>query len=294
MYTLDEDLVSNLKSYLATVFSVISTIAVISGITPMFMVCLIPVIIYYMRQQVFFTVNHSYSGFGASFLSLIRSTLSQVTYRELKRLDSVSRSPIYALLGETLDGVSTIRAFGAETTLADRLTEMLDKQQHAYYLTCTAQNWLAVRLELVGTLIITFACLSAVVEHITIGPDEKFAGLAGLSISFALSVTQSLNWSVRMGSDFEASMISVERIVQYCTIKSEAPRTTEVDRQNAGSWPSGGEIDFQGVTLSYRPGLPLVLKGLNILIPPSSKVGVVGRTGKSNFSLLTVHAASNT
>ena len=84
----------------------------------------------------------------------------QLTYRELKRLDSVNRSPIYALLGETVDGVSVIRAFGAQNSLLTRLNEMLNKQQHAYFLTCTAQSWLAVRLELIGTLIITFACKS--------------------------------------------------------------------------------------------------------------------------------------
>lgn len=82
----------------------------------------------------------------------------QLTYRELKRLDSVNRSPIYALLGETVDGVAVIRAFGAQESLLKRLTEMLDFQQHAYFLTCTAQSWLAVRLELIGTLIITFSC----------------------------------------------------------------------------------------------------------------------------------------
>ena len=74
---------------------------------------------------------------------------------------------------------------------------MLDVQQSAYFLTCTAQCWLAVRLELVGTMIITLACLCAVWEHVSIGPDVTFAGLAGLSITYALSVTQSLNWTVR-------------------------------------------------------------------------------------------------
>ena len=83
---------------------------------------------------------------------------SQITYRELKRLDSVNRSPIYALLGETVDGVAVIRAFGAEQNLLKRLTKMLNTQQHAYFLTCAAQSWLAVRLELIGTLIITFSC----------------------------------------------------------------------------------------------------------------------------------------
>ena len=121
----------------------------------------------------------------------------QLTYRELKRLDSVKRSPIYALLGESIDGLASIRAFSAENELAQRLTSVLDVQQSAYFITCTAQCWLAVRLELVGTMIITLACLCAVWEHVSIGPDEIFAGLAGLSITYALSVTQSLNWTVR-------------------------------------------------------------------------------------------------
>lgn len=54
---------------------------------------------------------------------------------------------------------------------------MLDAQQHAYYLTCAAQSWLAVRLELIGTLVITFACFVAIVQHAMNGANEKFAGL---------------------------------------------------------------------------------------------------------------------
>ena len=128
----------------------------------------------------------------------MRDAFTKITYRELKRLDSSNRSPIYALLGETVDGVAVIRSFAAEGSLIRRITSMLDLQQHAYYLTCTAQSWLAVRLEMIGTLIITFTALCAILEHQLVGPDETFAGLAGLALSYALSVTQSLNWSVRM------------------------------------------------------------------------------------------------
>lgn len=156
---------------------------------------------------------------------------------------------------------------------------MLDVQQHAYYLTCAAQSWLAVRLELIGTLIIAFAALSAVVERSFNGANETFAGLAGLSISYALQVTQSLNWSVRMASDFEASMVAVERVLEYSAIKSEGDRVTPLDDQLIG-WPSKGRIEMRGVKLCYRDGLPLVLKGLDIVIPAGSKIGVVGRTGK--------------
>lgn len=164
-----------MRSFLATISNVIGVVIVISSVTPFFTLGLIPMIIFYLRQQMYFTR----------------------TYRELKRLDSVSRSPLYALLSETLDGVPTIRAFDAEPALLRRMTSLLDNQQNAYFLTCTAQCWLAVRLELIGTLIIFSACLCAVLEHPRQAGNEAFAGLAGLSISFALSVTQSLNWSVR-------------------------------------------------------------------------------------------------
>lgn len=156
-------------------------------------------------------------------------------------------------------------------------------QQNAYYLTCTAQCWLAVRLELAGTLIIFFACLSAVLQHLSQAGNEKFAGLAGLSISFALSVTQSLNWTVRMASDLEASFIAVERVNQYTNettgVPQEASRETNVDANAGSDWPRNGHIVFKGVSLRYRENLPRVLKKIDLDIPPGSKVGVVGRTG---------------
>ena len=113
----DEALVSSLRSYLATLSSVIGVIIVISIVTPKFVMCLIPIILFYISQQIYFTK----------------------TYRELKRLDSVSRSPLYALLEETLDGVSSIRAYRAQKTLMKRMEGMIDQQQNAYFLTCTAQ-----------------------------------------------------------------------------------------------------------------------------------------------------------
>lgn len=234
-------------------------------VTPYFTLCLVPMLAFYIKQQRYFTK----------------------TYRELKRIDAVSRSPLYALLGETLDGLSVIRAYNAESALINRLVSMLDLQQNAYFLTTTAQCWLAIRLEIVGTLIIFSACLCTVLEHGSQGGNETFAGLAGLSISFALSVTQSLNWSVRMGSDLEAHMVSVERIKQYCRIPTEAPHNLPIDLTLENRWPSQGEIVFSSVKLRYRPDLPLVLKGLDIRIPPQSKVGVVGRTGAGKSTLMT-------
>ena len=132
----------------------------------------------------------------------------------------------------------------------------------------------------------TFACLCAVLEHDSMAGDETFAGAAGLSISFALSVTQSLNWSVRMSSDLEAQMVSVERINQYIRdVSPEAARDTPVDERLPSGFPHG-EIKFEDVEMRYRPGLPLVLKGLSLTIPAGARVGVVGRTGAGKSSLM--------
>jgi ATP-binding cassette subfamily C (CFTR/MRP) protein 1 len=264
MYTIDSQLMTALRSYISTLLSVVSAVIVNTGVSPAFTVGIIPLIFYYAAQQRFFTM----------------------TYRELKRLDSVSRSPIYALLGETIDGVATIRAHASEPTLVFRLKNMLDVQQNAYYLLCVAQCWLAIRLELVGTLVITLACLFPVWRHHITGADPHFAGLAGLAISYALSITQALNWSVRMASDLEASMISVERVRSYCRVETEALRDTEEDESLPPSWPSGGNIVFKDVSLRYRPGLPRVLKKLDIELPKRSKVGVVGRTGAGKSTLM--------
>lgn len=176
--------------------------------------------------------------------------------------------------------MAVIRSFLAEEALKTRLTNMIDRQQHAYFLVCAAQSWLAVRLELVGTLIITFACLCAVVEQVYFGADPVFAGLAGLAISYSMSVTQSLNWSVRTASDMEANMVAVERVQEYTELESEGDRHTRIDDSLPQGWPRHGEIEMKGAKLRYREGLPMVLKGLDIKIPAGSKVGVVGRTGK--------------
>lgn len=163
---------------------------------------------------------------------------------------------------------------------------MLDKQQHAYFLTYVGQSWLSIRLELVGTFIIGFACMTAVIQHVLYETNTNYAGLAGLSISYALSVTQSLAWTVRQASDLEANMVAVERVREYTKLETEGTRTNKTDDDLKAAWPTLGEIEFQNVQMRYRPELPLVLNGLNIRIPVGSKVGVVGRTGAGKSSLM--------
>lgn len=136
--------------------------------------------IFYVHQQRFFTVAYRElkrvcnSLRTLSFWFKRSHNISNIS--NSVQLDSVCRSPIYALLGETLDGVLTIRAFEAEKSLSKRMVGMLNTQQTAYHLTFSAQSWLSIRLEFAGTLIIASACLLAVLEHPTLGGNEYFAG----------------------------------------------------------------------------------------------------------------------
>eukprot|EP00600_Ochromonadales_sp_CCMP1393_P017669 CAMPEP_0175031920 /NCGR_PEP_ID=MMETSP0005-20121125/21113_1 /TAXON_ID=420556 /ORGANISM="Ochromonas sp., Strain CCMP1393" /LENGTH=1650 /DNA_ID=CAMNT_0016292283 /DNA_START=12 /DNA_END=4964 /DNA_ORIENTATION=+ len=301
IYTIDEQIPQTVRMYLGTMAKVISTILYICIITPLFVIGLIPIFAFYYFAQRYY----------------IR------TSRELTRLENTSRSPIYALFSETLDGLTTIRAYKSERRLISKNNRLLDSNVQSYFLNFSANCWLAVRLEFAGTLIVTFAALFAVLARDSSTSDEstegavdaqekreQFAGLAGLAISFAMSVTQSLNWTVRMASNMESQMVSVERVKSYTTMAQEAPHylpqdpTTAADllrnntysnsnnpRSSSGSsndvWPSNGAVEMQSVAMRYREGLPLVLRGLTLSIGGREKVGIVGRTGAGKSSLLT-------
>lgn len=143
-----------------------------------------------------------------------------------------------------------------------------------------ANRWLGVRIELLGTGVIGTAALFVVLAHGTISP-----GLAGVSLSYSLTLTSTLNWLTRMMTDLENNMVSVERIKQYSSLPQE--KFVEPDRKlENGKWPKRGEIDFKDITLRYREGLELVLKGLSMRIQSGERVGVIGRTGAGKSSLM--------
>jgi len=202
------------------------------------------------------------------------------TSRQVKRLDSVSKSPVFAHFSETLVGVSSIRAFSVQWRFLAENREKLETNLRAYFMYVSANRWLAMRLEFIGTGITALAALFATVQRGTIDP-----GLGGLSISYALGITQTLNWMVRMTAEFENAIVAVERCKDYADTDPEAPTVIETNRP-AASWPMEGRIVFNNVKMSYRPGLPLVLNGFTADIAPKEKIGIVGRTGAGKSSLL--------
>lgn len=250
-YMIDDLLPKTLSSWLATTFSVIGIITVIAIATPYFIVIMVPLSLVYRSVQIYY----------------LRAS------RELKRIESITRSPIYSHFSETLNGASTIRAYGFQKLFIYENYNKIDINQMASYPSIVANRWLATRLEFVGTLIITFAALFGVLERGNID-----AGMVGLSLAYALSITQTLNWMVRSSCEVETNIVSVERTKEYAEMNMEAAPIIPSNRPPR-DWPKRGTVEFKNVELSYREGLPLVLKGMSVKIGAEEKVGICGRTG---------------
>lgn len=204
------------------------------------------------------------------------------TSRELKRLDSVTRSPIYAHFQESLGGLSTIRAYRQQDRFRLENEWRIDANLKAYFPSISANRWLAVRLEFMGAIIILAAAGLAIIAVASGTLDDD--GAVGLSLSYALLITTSLNWIVRQTVEVETNIVSVERVLEYAALPSEAPEVIANHRPPV-AWPAKGEVEFKNYSTRYREGLDLVLKNINLDIKSHEKIGVVGRTGAGKSSL---------
>ncbi|KAF8332585.1 P-loop containing nucleoside triphosphate hydrolase protein [Cantharellus anzutake] len=201
--------------------------------------------------------------------------------RELKRLEAILRSTLYSHFSESLFGLATIRAFGESERFLSENTDRMDKENRAYWLTITNQRWLSIRLDFLGALLTLSVALLTVGSRSSISPSQT-----GVSLSYILLVQQSFSWLVRQTAEVENNMNSVERVLHYANeLEQEAPHFIEATKP-LPEWPSRGEIKFKDVVMSYRPGLPPVLKGLSLNVKEGEHVGIVGRTGAGKSTIM--------
>ncbi|XP_069356357.1 multidrug resistance-associated protein 1 isoform X3 [Maniola hyperantus] len=251
----DTSLPTELADVIYCAFEVLGTLFVISISTPIFVAVILPVgVVYYVIQRFYVA-----------------------TSRQLKRLESVSRSPIYSHFGESITGATTIRAYGVTQRFIEESERGVDHNQSCYYPSCIANRWLAIRLEMMGNLIIFFSAVFSV-----LGRDTIEAGVVGLSVSYALQITQTLNWLVRMTSEVETNIVAVERIKEYAETKQEAPWA--VGSGPGSTWPETGALQLERLSLGYRAGEP-ALRDLTCAVAPRDKLGIVGRTGAGKSTL---------
>ncbi|ULT79399.1 hypothetical protein L5515_016086 [Caenorhabditis briggsae] len=253
----DQTLPHSIRAMVMTIFNVISTVVVIIWATP-------------WAGIAFFVL-------GLIYFVVLRFYVS--TSRQLKRLESASRSPIYSHFQESIQGASSIRAYGVVDKFVKESQHKVDENLATYYPSIVANRWLAVRLEMVGNLIVLSAAGAAVYFRDSPGLS---AGLVGLSVSYALNITQTLNWAVRMTSELETNIVAVERIKEYTITPTEGNNSLELA---APTWPEKGDILIKNFSVRYRPGLELVLHEVSAHVAPSEKVGIVGRTGAGKSSL---------
>ncbi|CAL5361915.1 unnamed protein product [Camellia sinensis] len=209
----------------------------------------------------------------------------QSTSREVKHLDSITRSPVYAQFGEALNGLSTIRAYKAYDRMANINGKSMDKNIRFTLVNISSNRWLTIRLETLGGIIIWFTASFAVMQNGKAENQVAFASTMGLLLSYSLNITNLLSNVLRQASRAENSLNAVERVGTYIDLPSEAPAIIESHRPPPG-WPSLGSIKFEDVVLRYKPELPPVLHGLSFTISPSEKVGIVGRTGAGKSSMV--------
>lgn len=257
---IDEILPQSFDSFIRILIKLIVTFTLISFILPSYLIILIPI----------------------CFLYYYLCSYYLQTTRELKRWQSVLNSPIFSLFSETVDGVSTIRAFHAQQYFTKYTHNLINRDHTAYFVYICANRWLGTRLEIVGSLLVFFACLFGVLARKNIS-----TGLIGLAISYSMSITQALNWIVRQASGIENNIVSVERIMEYIEIKSEQSRFTSSNLSKFNH-SFKGEISFVNVNMRYRSDLGLVLKNIDFIINPGEKIGIVGRTGSGKSSLFIV------
>eukprot|EP00753_Platysulcus_tardus_P008156 PLAT157.2.p1 GENE.PLAT157.2~~PLAT157.2.p1 ORF type:complete len:1456 (-),score=796.76 PLAT157.2:104-3955(-) len=256
---LDKKLSGSLGTYVMRMGALITVFIMLIAIMPLLLLLFLPVVYGYYRVQQYYSSSS----------------------RELKRLDLVSTSPIFAHFSEALSGLLTIRSYQQGARFITENVRRQENNMRANWRTNLINRWLGIRLEVLGALVSSLAALVAVGNREALG-----AGLAGLALSQAMSITGLLNWAVRVATEAEMNLTSAERMSHYADSIQEEAAAVLPDNRPSKQWPAVGKVEFDRLVLRYRPELPDVLHGISLDIKPSEKIGICGRTGAGKSSLV--------
>ncbi|XP_068825784.1 multidrug resistance-associated protein 1-like [Capricornis sumatraensis] len=256
MFIIDMRFHYYLRTWVNCTLDVIGTVLVIMGALPLFILGVIPLVFLY------FTIQRYY----------------MASSRQIRRLAGASRSPVISHFCETLLGVSTIRAFGHEQRFIQQNKEVVNENLVCFYNNVISNRWLSVRLEFLGNLMVFFTAVLTVLAGNSID-----SAIVGLSISYALNITQTLNFWVRKACEIEANAVSIERVCEYEDMDKEAPWITS--KRPPSQWPNKGVVEFVDYRARYRDDLGLALQDITFQTHGEEKVGIVGRTGAGKSTL---------
>ncbi|XP_017863871.1 PREDICTED: probable multidrug resistance-associated protein lethal(2)03659 [Drosophila arizonae] len=204
------------------------------------------------------------------------------TSRDVKRLEATTRSPIYSHLSASLNGLATIRAFGAQKELIEEFDNFQDLHSSGFYMFLATSRAFGYWLDLICVLYIAIVTLS----FFLFSPQN--GGEVGLAITQAMGMTGMVQWGMRQSAELENNMTSVERVVEYEDLEPEGDFESKPNKKPPKDWPDEGKIKFDDLSLRYFPDkdADYVLRSLNIDIKACEKVGIVGRTGAGKSSLI--------
>ncbi|NXQ39329.1 MRP4 protein, partial [Catharus fuscescens] len=254
---LDDLLPLTFLDFVQTLLQIFGVVAVAVAVIPWILIPLIPLFIL--------------------FIFLRRYFLD--TARDIKRLESTTRSPVFSHLSSSLQGLWTIRALKAEERFQKLFDAHQDLHSEAWFLFLTTSRWFAVRLDAICAIFVIVVAFGSLLLAKTLN-----AGQVGLALSYAITLMGTFQWGVRQSAEVENLMISVERVMEYTELEKEAP--WETNKHPPPEWPNQGMIAFENVNFTYSLDGPLVLRHLSVSIKPREKVGIVGRTGAGKSSLI--------
>ena len=258
--TMDSVMPMSMQWFVSTFTGLIATLILLCIAAPYLLIALGPLLILYYFMM----------------------TLYLRTSRELKRLESISRSPVFAHFGESMTGLSTIRAYKRQHSFIGDCRDFVDTNNEAAYLQLVIQRWLGIRLEFIGGIIVFLVAFLGVFGSTT---GTITAALFGVSLTYALQVTGNLNFTVRQAVEVEVNANSIERLHHYAVnLESEAPAVI-VNKRPPQNWPLKGRVEVKDLEIKYSKDGDPVIKGVSFVIEPFTKTGVVGRTGAGKSTI---------
>lgn len=195
--------------------------------------------------------------------------------REVKRLESIVKSPIFEQFGSSLAGLITIRAFNKTDTYIGIMYEKISVHARTTWYLWLFNMWLDYRMSVVGAIFSTMT--AALVVYFPSIP----AALAGFALSFALQYNSAIVMVLRQYANVELDMNATERVLEYSNIEIE----DQTGMEAPASWPTEGKVEVEDLVVGYAPDLPPVLNGLSFTMEKNQRVGVVGRSGAGKSSL---------
>ena len=197
-----------------------------------------------------------------------------ITKRPIKRLESVSRSPIFGLLASGLAGITTIRAYGQTAHYTNAAYRAIDTFISCSWHIHICNHWIGLAMGMIGAAFTTAVAIFVLLRHVD-------AALAGFALSFAIELTSSAIWVVRTFVAVENNMNAMERIAEYSSIETE-PSTGDIP---PAAWPNEGCVQVNDLVVAYAPDLPPVLRGVTFDVRGGERIGIIGRTGAGKSSL---------